>query len=75
MPKLPAVTGEQAKTAFEKMGFVVHGIKGSHHVMKRTAVAKRLPIPIHSGKVLGAGLPKSLIRAAGITVDEFIDLL
>ena len=35
MSKLPSVTGWEAIRAFEKAGFVVDRIRGSHHILKK----------------------------------------
>ncbi|MHB1033801.1 MAG: type II toxin-antitoxin system HicA family toxin [Pirellulales bacterium] len=73
--KLPRVTGEEAVKAFCAAGFVVDRVAGSHHILKHPAKPRRLSIPVHAGRTLGAGLLRSLIKAAGLTVEEFISQL
>lgn len=73
MSELPRVTGEQAVKAFTSAGFALDRIRGSHHILKRGSL--RLTIPVHKGKIVGAGLLLSQIRAAGLTKDEFRALL
>jgi predicted RNA binding protein YcfA (HicA-like mRNA interferase family) len=75
MSKLPRITGRDAIRAFERHGFVEVRKKGSHHVLKKLGNEFLLTIPAHSGKILGKGLLKSQIDAAGLTVDQFIELL
>jgi len=75
MPKIPRTTGREAITAFKKAGFEVVRVNGSHHIMKKKDRRFRLSVPVHAGKTLGTGLLKSLIKTAGLTVDEFIKLL
>jgi predicted RNA binding protein YcfA (HicA-like mRNA interferase family) len=75
MSKLPSITGEKAKSAFEQLGFYEVRVKGSHHVMKRDGHRFLLSIPIHGGENLKPGTLRSLIRAAGITVEQFQALL
>ena len=75
MPRIPRITGDQAVAAFEKAGFRVDRITGSHHIMKRDGHRDRLSIPAHKGKTVGLGLLKSQIVAAGLTIERFIELL
>jgi predicted RNA binding protein YcfA (HicA-like mRNA interferase family) len=75
MSSLPAVNGRQAIRAFEKLGFSVARIEGSHHIMKKPDHEFLLTIPVHGNRTLASGTLRSLIRAAGITVEEFVDLV
>jgi len=75
MPKIPRIIGEEAVRAFRKAGFTLDRIKGSHHILRRERWPFRLSIPVHGGKTLGVGLLKSQIEAAGLTVEEFCELL
>lgn len=75
MSNLPVVSGEVAKAAFEKMGFRVARIKGSHHILKRDGHRYLLTVPIHGGKILKPGTLRSLIRDAAITIEEFQNLI
>jgi predicted RNA binding protein YcfA (HicA-like mRNA interferase family) len=49
------------------------GQVGSHLVMTKPGERANLSIPQH--KELSTGTLRSLIRAAGLTVDQFINLL
>ncbi len=71
MPDLPAVNGMQIIKAFEKFGFVVVRVKGSHHIMKKSDHTYVLTIPVHGAKRLKPGTLRSLIRDAGVSVEEF----
>jgi predicted RNA binding protein YcfA (HicA-like mRNA interferase family) len=76
MSKLPTVTGKQAVAAFEKLGFaVVRVSKSSHHVMKKDGHPNVLTVPVHAAKNLKTGTLRALIRAAGISVERFIEVL
>ena len=59
--------------AFEKVGYVFSHATGSLHVYKKLGKVYHLSIPNHSE--LRKGTLRSLIKAADITVDQFIDLL
>ena len=73
MPKLPQVSGAQAVQAFEKSGWKVARQRGSHVVLVKPGQIYSLSIPMH--EELGPGLLRDQIRKAGLTVDEFIELL
>jgi predicted RNA binding protein YcfA (HicA-like mRNA interferase family) len=75
MPEVPRITGSEAVRAFERAGFVVDRVSGSHHIMKREGHPFRLSIPVHGGKTVSRGLLKAQIEAAGLTVEQFVDLL
>lgn len=75
MPRLPRISGADAVRAFERAGFVLDRVRGSHHVLKHPEKRARLSIPVHQGRTIGAGLLASQIKAAGLSVEEFIALL
>jgi predicted RNA binding protein YcfA (HicA-like mRNA interferase family) len=71
--KLGNISGKEAVKAFVKVGWLARGQAGSHLMLTKTGVRANLSVPLHSE--LSVGTLRSLIRAAGLTVDEFIDLL
>jgi predicted RNA binding protein YcfA (HicA-like mRNA interferase family) len=73
MPALPVLSGRKAVRAFEKLGWQVARQRGSHIIMVREGQITTLSIPDH--KEVAKGTLRSLIRAAGITVDEFSEQL
>jgi predicted RNA binding protein YcfA (HicA-like mRNA interferase family) len=73
--KLPRITGEEAIKAFFKDGYYLDRISGSHRILKHPDRKERLSIPVHKGNTLGIGLLGSQIKIAGLTVEQFIDLL
>jgi len=74
MSKLPAISGEKALKAFKKIGFALDHQTGSHMILRHEKPPyRRLTIPNH--KELAKGTLRSLIREAGLTVDEFVNLL
>jgi predicted RNA binding protein YcfA (HicA-like mRNA interferase family) len=70
---LPVVSGRQAVRAFVKAGWSIARQRGSHIVLTKPGVPVNLSIPDH--KQLDRGLLRAQIRKAGITIDEFIELL
>lgn len=75
MSKLPSISGMQAVTAFKRHGFLVCRKTSSHHIMKRAGHRFVLSVPVHAGKDLPPGTLRSLIRAAGLTVEQFLEAL
>jgi predicted RNA binding protein YcfA (HicA-like mRNA interferase family) len=73
MPPLPVLSGRKAVRAFEKLGWQIARQRGSHIIMVKDGEIATLSIPDH--KEVAKGTLRSLIRSAGITVDEFRDQL
>ncbi len=73
--KVPRVTGGDAVRAFNRAGFALDRIEGSHHILKHPGKAVRLSIPVHAGKTVGVGLLARQIKLADLTVEQFVDLL
>jgi len=73
MAGLPVLSGRKVARVFERLGWQVARQRGSHIVMVREGENVTLSIPDH--KEVARGTLRSLIRAAGITVDEFAHLL
>jgi predicted RNA binding protein YcfA (HicA-like mRNA interferase family) len=73
MPPLPVVSGVQAVKAFQKAGWVVSRQRGSHVIMLKSGSIASLSIPQH--RELAPGTLRALIRAAGMSVQEFTELL
>jgi predicted RNA binding protein YcfA (HicA-like mRNA interferase family) len=72
--KLPVISGAQAVKALRRIGYEVDVQVGSHIVLRHSAPPhRRLSVPNH--RKLAKGTFRTLIRAAGLTVDEFVDLL
>jgi predicted RNA binding protein YcfA (HicA-like mRNA interferase family) len=72
MPKLPVLSGAKAVKLFEKAGWRIARQKGSHVIMLKSGNITSLSIPQH--KELAPGTLRSLIRSAGLRVEEFVEL-
>lgn len=70
MPSLPALSGRNIVKVFESFGWEVARQRGSHIILVRENYQATLSVPDH--KEVAKGTLRSLIRAAGITVDEFL---
>jgi len=72
--KLPVVSGAEAVKAFCKRGYELDVQHGSHIILRHSEPPhRRLSVPNH--KELAKGTLRALIREAGLTVQEFTDLL
>ena len=69
MPQLPVMSAREAVRAFEKHGWEVARQRGSHIIMAKADQNVTLSIPDH--KEVARGTLRSLIRSAGLTVQEF----
>jgi predicted RNA binding protein YcfA (HicA-like mRNA interferase family) len=73
MPRLPVLSGREVVRAFESLGWQVARTSGSHIVLVREGHPATLSVPDHPE--VAKGTLRSLIRAAGLTVDEFVAAL
>ncbi len=74
MPRLPRVSGEEAVKAFVKAGWALDRLSHRNHfVLSQPGNPYSLSVPNH--QELDRGLLRSLIRKAGLTVEEYVKLL
>ena len=71
--QLPVLSGIEVRKVFEKTGWKCVRQRGSHMVMVKDGHIATLSVPNH--KTVAKGTLRSLIRASGLTVDEFIELV
>ena len=73
--RLPALSANEVVRALERAGFSVHRVKGSHHHLRNPDRPLSRPVvPMHRGD-LPPGTLRAIIKQAGVSVDEFLDLL
>ena len=73
MAQLPAVSGAEAVRAFKRAGWREDRQRGSHVILIKTGHHATLSIPQH--RELAPGTLRALIRASGLSVEEFVALL
>ena len=73
MGKLTQITGRECVKALEKAGFRFLRQTGSHIHVRRDDPFTQVAVPNHTP--IKRGTLRSIIRQAGMTVDEFLDLL
>lgn len=69
-PSLPSLKGRDAVRIFESLRWVVTRQSGSHIIMVKEGEAVTLSIPDH--REVAKGTLRSLIRASGLTIAEFV---
>jgi predicted RNA binding protein YcfA (HicA-like mRNA interferase family) len=74
-PALPVVKAKDCLKALQGAGFFLDHQTGSHaRLFHHTRPELRVTIPIHN-KDLPQGTLKSILRQAGLSVEEFLELL
>lgn len=74
MSALPVVEGREVVNALRKVGYELDRQRGSHMILRQNAPPhRRLTIPDH--KEVAKGTLRMIIRQAGLTVEEFRNLL
>ena len=73
--KLPVVSGETLIRALKQLGYEIVRQKGSHVRLYPPADSRRKPttVPLHDE--LAKGTLKAILRDAGITVEQLLELL
>lgn len=75
MAELPVLRPREVVRALEMAGFFVHHQTGSHAVLRHgTDSARRVTVPMHA-RDLKRGTLRAIVRSAGMSVEEFADLL
>lgn len=74
MSKLPVLSGQATVRALNKIGYLLDHQTGSHIILRQSNPPhRRLTVPHHTE--LAKGTLRSIIRQAGLTVEEFSALL
>jgi predicted RNA binding protein YcfA (HicA-like mRNA interferase family) len=73
MPEVPVLSGRDVVRVFEKLGWRVARQSGSHIIMVQEGHIATLSIPNH--KEVARGTLRGLIRSAGLSVNEFLDMV
>jgi predicted RNA binding protein YcfA (HicA-like mRNA interferase family) len=70
MPVLPVLSGHQAVRVFTALGWQIARQRGSHIIRIKPDHMATLSVPDH--REVAKGTLRSLIRAAGLTVESFV---
>jgi predicted RNA binding protein YcfA (HicA-like mRNA interferase family) len=74
--RLPSLKAREVMRALERAGLVQVRSKGSHRVFQHPDdPQRRTVVSDHGGGDIPRGTMRAIIEQAGLTVEEFIDLL
>ncbi len=74
MPRLPRVPGRRVARALERGGFELVRIRGDHAYYTHPSTGRNATVAL-TNKVLPVGTLANILRQAGLTADEFRELL
>ena len=69
-PALPVLSGREVVRVFESLGWSVARQSGSHIILIKEGEMATLSVPDH--REVAKGTLRGLIRAAGLTVADFV---
>ncbi len=74
MPKLPILSGKDVVKTLSKIGYKIDHQTGSHIILRhKKPPHRRITVPDH--KEIAKGTLRAIIKQAGLTVEEFTQLL
>jgi predicted RNA binding protein YcfA (HicA-like mRNA interferase family) len=73
MSKLPRVSGRDVVTVLLKRNFILKRQHGSHIVLRRDDPFAQVVVPDH--RELDKGTLRAILRQAGISIEEFSDVV
>lgn len=74
MAKLPQVTPRQVVAVLHRIGFLDDHQTGSHLILRHPTTGQRTVVSIHRQDIKPKTL-RSILRDAGLTADQFHELL
>ncbi len=75
-PRLPRITGHEAIKALRRGGWYVHYQRGSHTYLKHPDYPeRRVTVAVHGGDIIKPKTLQSILKQAGLGVEELLELL
>jgi predicted RNA binding protein YcfA (HicA-like mRNA interferase family) len=75
MPKLPSISGERLVRALKRAGFIELRQKGSHVSLEKRTPEKNFRTVVPQHHTLAKGTLSDILRQAGLTVEQLLELL
>jgi len=72
---LPSLTPRKVIAALKRGGFSIEAVKGSHYHLTHPDRAELIVTVAYHNKDLKPGTLRAIIRQAGMTPEEFLELL
>jgi len=73
MSTLPTISGRECVSALQQAGFYLKRQRGSHMILRRDDPFAQVVVPDH--KILDRGTLRAIIRQAGMSIEEFVNLI
>jgi predicted RNA binding protein YcfA (HicA-like mRNA interferase family) len=74
--RLPSLKAREVIRALQGAGFAIVRTTGGHYrLVHQSDPTRQTTVPAHQGKDIPRGTLRAIIGQAGLTVEEFIDLL
>ncbi|MFO7446990.1 MAG: type II toxin-antitoxin system HicA family toxin [Ignavibacteriaceae bacterium] len=73
MSTLPVLSGKECVKLLGKTGFKIRRQTGSHIILRKNSPFRQVVVPNH--KQLDRGTLRSIIRAADLSIEEFLELI
>ncbi len=74
MSRLPQLTARKLVRFLKKQGFVEDRWAGSHLTLRHEARKVSVTIPVHAGVDIGRGLVRRILKDAGFSAEEYLEL-
>lgn len=75
MARLPSLNARKVVRALKRAGFLEDRQKGSHLILMHPESNARTVVPVHSGRAIKEPLLRAIVRDAGLSIQEFLELL
>ena len=75
MPRLPGSPGKRLFGHFVLPGWQEVRRRGSHVILHHASRPGRVTVPVHAGVILKPKTLLSILEQAGVSVEEFLNLL
>jgi predicted RNA binding protein YcfA (HicA-like mRNA interferase family) len=75
MPKLPSISGERLVRALKRAGFVELRQKGNHVSLEKRTPERNFRTVVPQHRTLAKGTLSDILRQAGLTAEQLLDLL
>jgi predicted RNA binding protein YcfA (HicA-like mRNA interferase family) len=75
-PKLPHITGSEVIRALRRAGWYPQHQRGSHIYLRHPSYpGLRVTVAVHSGETIKPKTLQAILKQAGLTLAEFLELL
>ena len=75
MTRLPRVNGREVLKALQRAGFEQVRSHGSHFYLHHRGKDLLVTVPVHAGRTLAPKTLQSILKQAGLTPDQLVELL